>query len=114
VRQLVTSAETSLCSKVETRKNAVFLVYILKSDDSWQAFWPDCHALRFAFCVFTRFQTHLSRGRPSFMEDEAVKVVGQIGQGQFGLRTSQSDCADEKAKAPLLMPKHMLYPSSHR
>jgi hypothetical protein len=42
------------------------------------------------------------------MEDEAVEVLGDVGQGQFRLGPVQSDGADEQAEAHLLMGKDML------
>ncbi len=48
------------------------------------------------------------------MEDQAVEVVGQIGQGQFGLGSRDADGADEQAEPVLLMSKHMLDPGADR
>jgi hypothetical protein len=39
------------------------------------------------------------------LEDQAVHVVGETGQGEFGLRPGQADRADEQAEAVLLMGK---------
>lgn len=41
------------------------------------------------------------------MEDKAVEFVDQVGQGQFGLRPSEADCADEKPIAVLLVYEDM-------
>ena len=37
------------------------------------------------------------------MEDEAVEVVGQVGQRQFRLGPGDADGADEQPEAVLLM-----------
>ena len=42
------------------------------------------------------------------MEDQTVKVVGQVGQREFGLRTGDADGADEQAVAVFLMREDML------
>ncbi len=42
------------------------------------------------------------------MEDQAVEIVGQIGQGQFRLGPGDANGADEQAEPVLLMGEHML------
>ena len=47
------------------------------------------------------------------MEDQAVEVVGEIGEREFGLRPGKADGADEQAVAALLMREDMLDPGPH-
>ena len=63
-----------------------------------------------SFSRFCGFQAHLSCSRTSLVEDQAVEVVGQIGEGEFGLRSGDADRADEQAIAVLLMREDMLDP----
>ncbi len=42
------------------------------------------------------------------MEDQAVHVVGDVGERQFRLRTGQADRADEEAETGLLVGEDML------
>ncbi len=60
-----------------------------------------------------RLQAHLSQGRSSFMENQAVEVVCQIGEREFGLRSGKADGADEQAIAALLVGKDVLDPGPH-
>jgi hypothetical protein len=48
------------------------------------------------------------------MEDQAVKVVGEVGERQFGFCTRQANGADEQAKAVLLMGEDVLDPGANR
>lgn len=57
---------------------------------------------------------HLSRGCASFVEDQAVEVVGQIGEREFGLRACQADGADKEAVAVLLVREDMFDPGADR
>lgn len=58
--------------------------------------------------LFCRFQAHLSRGCTPLVEDQAVEVVGEVGEREFCLRTGNADGADEEAIAVFLMRKDML------
>ena len=49
-------------------------------------------------------------GGASFMEDQAIEVIGQIGQGEFRLRSGQADGSDEEVIAVLLVRKDVLNP----
>ena len=70
------------------------------------------------FAPFSRrscgFQTHLPCGSPSFMEDQAVKIVGEIGECELGLCTRKTDGADEQTISSFLMREDMLDPGPHR
>lgn len=48
------------------------------------------------------------------MEDQAIEVIGQIGQREFGLGSGKSDGADEQAVSPFLMREDMLDPCADR
>ena len=48
------------------------------------------------------------------MEDQAVEVVGDVGQHQFRFRPHESDGADEQAEAVLLVGKDMLHMGTDR
>lgn len=48
------------------------------------------------------------------MEDQAIEVVGQISEREFGLRAGDADGADEEAIAVLLMREDMLDPGADR
>lgn len=49
-----------------------------------------------------------------FMEDQAVEVIGQIGEREFRLRPGKADGADEQAIAVFLVCKDMFDPGLHR
>lgn len=49
-----------------------------------------------------------------FMEHEAVEVVGDVGQREFGFRPHQADRADEQAVAVLLLGKDVLDHRAYR
>ena len=55
-----------------------------------------------------RSRTGSSRGHAAFVEDEAVHVVGDVGQRQFRLRACDANGADEQAETVLLMREDML------
>ncbi|MEH6721823.1 MAG: hypothetical protein V7704_23440, partial [Aurantimonas endophytica] len=42
------------------------------------------------------------------MEDQAVRVVGDVGERQFRLSAGKADGADEETEADLLVREHML------
>ena len=42
------------------------------------------------------------------MEDQAIKIVGEVCEREFGLRPCKTNGADEQAKAVLLMGKDVL------
>ena len=46
------------------------------------------------------------------MKDQAIEIVGQIGQGQFRLGPRDADGADEQPELVLLMSEHMLDPGA--
>lgn len=48
------------------------------------------------------------------MEDQAVEVIGQIGEREFRLRPGKADGADEQAIAVFLVCKDMFDPGLHR
>ena len=48
------------------------------------------------------------------MKDQAVEVVGQIGQSEFRLGPLDADGADEQPKLVFLMREHMLDPGPDR
>ena len=45
----------------------------------------------------------LSCGKPAFVEDQALHIVGQIDQHDLGLGTLDPDCADEQHHMRLLL-----------
>ena len=57
---------------------------------------------------FSGFRADSAHGCTTFMEDQAIEVVGEVGQGQFGFSPGDTDCPDEQAKAGLLMGKDVL------
>jgi hypothetical protein len=54
------------------------------------------------------FRADSSRGGVAFVEDQAVHVVGDVGQRQFRLGARKADGADEEAEAGLLMREDVL------
>ncbi|KZM44086.1 hypothetical protein OA90_27095 [Labrenzia sp. OB1] len=58
---------------------------------------------------FSAVQADSFHGVFTFVENQAVKIVGEIGQRQFCFSTSLADGADKQAIACLLMRKDMLY-----
>lgn len=48
------------------------------------------------------------------MEDQAVEIVGDVGQSEFGLCAGEADRADEETEPVLLMIKDMLDPGPDR
>ena len=67
-------------------------------------FWPLLDAL---------IPWRVSHGGLSFVEDEAVKIAGKIGQRQFGLGTRQANGADKQSEPVLLMRNDMFDPGLH-
>ena len=63
---------------------------------------------RAVFCFKSAFWTDSSHGGAAFMEDQAVHVAGEVGQGQFGFGALEADGPDEKAETVLLMGEDML------
>lgn len=49
------------------------------------------------FVGFPVIQAQLPHGCPSFVEDQAVHVVGEVGQRDFGFGALDADGADEHA-----------------
>lgn len=47
------------------------------------------------------------------MEDQAVEVVCQVGEREFGLRSGKADGADKQAVAAFLVREDMLDVSAH-
>lgn len=47
------------------------------------------------------------------MEEQAVEVIGQIGEREFGLRSGKTDGADEQAIAAFLMGEDMFHLGAH-
>ncbi len=58
--------------------------------------------------VNLRYQTEPSDGIPAFMEDQAVEVVGEVGQDPFRLGPGQPSGADEPPEAVLVMREDVL------
>jgi hypothetical protein len=52
-----------------------------------------------------RFRADSSRGSPALMEDQAVHVVGEVGECQFGLGSGEADRTDEETEAVLVLRK---------
>lgn len=52
--------------------------------------------------------TDSGRSEPPFIEDQAVKVVGEVREGQFRLGAGQTDGADEQPEPVLLVGEDML------
>lgn len=59
------------------------------------------------FGDFPAFEAHLSRCSSSFVEDQAVHVVGQIGQRDLGRGALEADGADEQPHLVLLLGEDM-------
>jgi len=47
------------------------------------------------------------------MEDQPVKIVGEVGECEFGFGTRKAYRADKKSVAVLLMREDMLDPGPH-
>ena len=60
------------------------------------------------FSPYHRFQVGPSRGCAPFVEDQAVEVVGQIGERELCLRPGNTDGADEEAIAVFLVREDIL------
>jgi len=58
-------------------------------------------------CGFPDHRAHLSRRYPSFVEDQAVHVVGEVGERDLGLGALDADGADEQPHLVLLPGEHM-------
>lgn len=75
-----------------------------------------CAAVLLHFWPYLRplggFQTQLSCGASSFVEDQTVKVLGQVREREFGLRAGNADGADEQAIAVLLVREDVLDPGA--
>lgn len=60
------------------------------------------------FGGFPDFRAQLSHHRPPFVEDQAVHVVGQIGQRDLGLSALDADGADKQPHLVLLVGEDVL------
>ena len=74
----------------------------VSSSNIWfcRVFSVGLNRLEFDLGVLGRFHTHLFCGPSSFVKDQAVEVVGEIGFG-----TDQPDGANVQAEAVFLMAK---------
>ncbi|MFT3967862.1 MAG: hypothetical protein QM690_18480 [Sphingobium sp.] len=66
------------------------------------------------FAGFAGLQVEAVRPFLAFVEDQPVKVVGQMAKGQFCLSASQADGADEQVDPVLLMREDMFNMSADR
>ena len=66
-----------------------------------QGFQRDCAEIRVR-------GAQLSRRSPAFVEDQAVDVVGQVGEHDLRFGSGDADGADEKPHLVLLPGEHML------
>lgn len=62
----------------------------------------------------SRFWTESPHGVAALMEDQAVEVLGEIGQSQFRLGPGQPYGADEQPEAVLLMREDVIDGSADR
>ncbi len=69
------------------------------------AFPGDIGSIGAVLNLYSGFWTQLSCGEPAFVEDQALHVVGQIGQHDLGLRPPDADGADEQPHMCLLLRK---------
>ena len=61
---------------------------------------------------FSDPQAHLPDRCPSFVEDQAVHVAGQIGERDLGLGALDADGADEQPHLGLLLREHVFDPGA--
>lgn len=67
------------------------------------------------FHRFRRFSWHSGASipsRPSFAEDKAVHVVGEVGERDLGLSALDADRADEQSHLVFLPGKEMFDPGA--
>ena len=102
-------------AELDTRINARFRgtrSVRRRRDAAWRRFRPprpdDWAVLR----AILHMRSESSHDASALMEDQAVKVVGDVGERQFGFRAGQSDRADEQAEAVLLMCEDVLDPGA--
>ena len=80
---------------------------------AWAWFFaPGLGRSGYCFGVYCRFWTHLSHDTSSLVEDQAVEIVGEIGQCQFGFGARQANGANEQSEPVFLMSEDMLDPSA--
>ena len=65
------------------------------------------------FGSFPVLRAHLSHRCASFVEDEALHIVGKIGERDLGLGALDADRADEQGHVRLLLRKDMLDPRAY-
>ena len=65
------------------------------------------------FDGFPVLQTHLSHRCSSFVEDQAVHIVGEVGERDLGLGTLDADSADEQPHLVFLPGEDMLDAGAH-
>lgn len=63
--------------------------------------------------AFPVSQTQLSHRRPSLVEDQAVHIVGEVGQCDLGFGALDADGADKQPHMMLFMGKDMLDQRAH-
>lgn len=59
--------------------------------------------------LYSGFWTQLSYGKPAFVEDQALHIVGQISEHDLGLGTFDPDGTDEQTHMCLLLRKDVLH-----
>lgn len=65
-------------------------------------------------CVWCPTRAHTGHpGRP-FHEDQSVEVVGQTGQGEFGLGAGDANGSNEQSEPALMMGEHVFDPRADR
>ena len=61
---------------------------------------------------FPAFWTESSHGVSALMKDQAVEVVSEVGESQFGFGAGETDGADEQAKPHFLVSEDVLDPGA--
>ena len=64
------------------------------------------------FGAFGSFWAHSSYGTASFVEDQAVEIVSQVSQSQFGVGTREADGANKQSEPVFLVSEVMFNPGT--
>ena len=65
------------------------------------------------FGFYSVFGAQLSHRRPSFVEDQAVHIVGEVGERDLSLGALNADGTNEHAHLGFLLREHMLDASAN-
>jgi len=87
--------------ELDTRENPLNLCGKQSPGRATSVFWPD----RVDLGLVPGFSDGSSPRYPAFVENQAVEVVGEIGERQFHISPNNADGSDEQARVNPQVPR---------